>query len=66
MPTAPAPAPITLRCKQTGAVTVKRWHEKNKVWLQHRDGEGGAFDAKTVAQVIRRGVDLEKWFLENF
>jgi hypothetical protein len=48
------------------AILVRRFPKEGQVWLQHRDGEGGSFDAAAVAQVIQRGEDLEKWFWKQF
>lgn len=56
----------SLRRRPAPAVRVKPMPESGKVWLQHRDGEGGAFDADAVARVIRRKENLATWFWKNF
>lgn len=48
------------------AILVRRFPQHDRVWLQHRDGEGGHFDAQAVARVLTRGDDLEKWFWQQF
>lgn len=37
-----------------------------KVWLQHRDGEGGMFDAAEVDRVRHDAAELEAWFWRHF
>lgn len=56
----------SIRRRPTPAVRIKRCAEAGKVWLQHRDGEGGTFDAGAVARVIRRKENLATWFWKNF
>lgn len=36
------------------------------VWLQHRDGEGGSFDAAEVQLVRNDPAQLEAYFWRNF
>jgi hypothetical protein len=60
LPTIPPLSP------HAATVTVRRFPLEGKVWLQHRDGEGGVFDAAEVAQVIIRGRSLEAYFHEKF
>ncbi len=66
MPHAETVTGKSLRRRPAPAVRVQRCAEAGKVWLQHRDGEGGAFDARAVARVIRRKENLATWFWKNF
>lgn len=66
MPHAETVTGKSLRRRPAPAVRVKPMPESGKVWLQHRDGEGGAFDAATVAGVIRQRQNLATWFWKNF
>lgn len=47
-------------------ITVRPSPQPGKVWLDHRDGEGGQFDAAEVAAVIQQSEDLEAYFWEKF
>ena len=58
--------PIRPLSPHAAPVTVCRFPLAGKVWLQHRDGEGGVFDAAEVAQVIIRRESLEAYFHEKF
>ena len=52
--------------RHTPRILVQRFPQEGRVWLQHRDGEGGSFDAEEVGQVLLHGKDLEQWFWQHF
>jgi hypothetical protein len=64
-PTQQPPRELRATLKPLGAVAVFALPRCGKVWLAHRDGEGGEFNREQVVRLLGSPEALEQYFWKH-